>query len=124
MALVYVADESRDKLKEIARREGRTVAEVVRRWLETIEPVASALEEVLDMSIAPADPEEKWDWVKATLGVKCGCIFNDEMNVISVKDWGLFRAVKNGKLMEQYLAAHPGERDKYTVNIKDEGPTK
>lgn len=131
MALIYVDDEVRDTLKAMAKLQNRPIVEVIRRLLGTSAPakdvvvaIAATAEKTTDATIPPEDPEARWEWTKKSLGAKCGCIFDDEMKVVGVKDWGLFRTVKNGALMEQYLAEHPGERDKYAGVVVETTGTK
>ena len=106
--MVYADAALYERLKEIAAQEGRTVVAILRRLVG----VAEIVEDVDE--IGPTDPIKRWVWVKQKLGVKCGCLFDDEMMVHSVADWGLFRTINNGKLMELYLSTHPEERDKYS----------
>ncbi len=106
--MTYVDKELHERLKEIAAQEKRTVVAILRR-LVGVDEIAEDVDE-----IGPTDPIKRWAWVKQKLGVKCGCVFDDEMMVHSVTDWGLFRTINNGKLMELYLSSHPEERDKYS----------
>ena len=105
MPLTYVDTELHVRLKEIAAQEKCSVVSILRRLVGVVEIV-----EDLD-GIGPTDPIRRWEWVKQKLGVKCGCVFDDEMKVHAVTDWGLFRTINSGKLMELYLTAHPEERE-------------
>ncbi len=108
MPLVYVDDETHITLKEMSAREGRPIVAILRRFVRATDLIDETDE------IGPMDAVERWEWTKKRLGIKCGCVFNDVMEVFEVKDWGLFRTINNGKLMEKYLSLHPEERDKYS----------
>lgn len=122
MPLQYVDVELQEKLKEMAEQEKQTVVAVLRRLVgigakkntvPVVAPVAPTPVQVLD------DPNARWENTKEQLGKKCGCEFDDNMDILSVKDWGLFRTINNGKLMEKYLSMHPEERDKYAVVVTE-----
>ncbi len=145
MVLIYVDEATRDKLKERAREENRTVAAILRIFAcgeETVRAVDADIDSSANTvdaravlienlqrltkkdagnlagehwaSEKPTDPEKRWEWVKRNLGLDCGCVFDDDLFVIEVKDWGLFRTISNGKLMEIYLSMNPKERDMYS----------
>jgi len=108
MPLTYIDAKLQVRLKEIAAQENCTVVAILRRLVGVDEIVKDT------DGIGPTDPIKRWEWVKQKLGVRCGCVFDDEMLVLRVTDWGLFRTINNGKLMELYLSAHPEERDMYS----------
>ncbi len=113
MPIVYVDEELQAKLKRMAKKEGRSIVALLRHLVGV-----AAISEEVDVP-APEDPEEKWEWTKKLLGVKCGCTFNDEMKVDGVTDWGLFRTINNSALMDKYLLDHPEERDKYAAVVEE-----
>lgn len=119
MTLIYVDEELHKRLKDLARTENRPMVAVIRHRIFSSSDVPTPdidKDEVLsEASDASSIPEERWEQTKKQLGIKCGCTFDDEMNVFSVTDWKLFRTISNGKLAEKYLAAHPDERNKIIV---------
>ncbi len=108
MALVYVDEELHEKLKELARRENRPIVGVIRR-LVTVTTESNGTTEVVE---TPMDAAARWSWMKRGLGIKCGCIFDDDMEVSDVINWEVFKVVNQGKLMERYLIKYPERRPK------------